>query len=272
MKNKKSLWWIVAVITLPFVVMLGLHIGIALGNYFRININVPNVNAATWFMFFGSYLGGVMTLGGVMITLRHERNIFQYQNAIENIEREKEKIGNAVCGFNLLSPGVLYMQVNELLASSVEVSASDMATIRLHVNEEMHRALAIRTELEFATDIYSMAGNCAVCKKPCRVQSILPEFIKTYDLIGAKIYDTLSKINDYILTCERNRAYRRMNGCENQIVDLKLYQDEISAALNEITKFNQNEIQRLVFLGKEYIEQKKQNAYKNCFSIKDKEI
>lgn len=101
MRNKKSLWWIVAVITLPFVVMLGLHISIALGNYFRININVPNVDVATWFMFFGSYLGGVM------ITLRHERNIHQYENRMENIEREKQTIGNAVCGFNLLAPSVV---------------------------------------------------------------------------------------------------------------------------------------------------------------------
>lgn len=107
MRNKKSLCWIVAVITLPFVVMLGLHISIALGNYFRININVPNVDVATWFMFFGSYLGGVMTLGGVMITLRHERNIHQYENRMENIEREKQTIGNAVCGFNLLAPSVV---------------------------------------------------------------------------------------------------------------------------------------------------------------------
>lgn len=139
------------------------------------------------------------------------------------------------------------MQINEMLVSPVAVSASDMATIRLHVNEEMHRALVIRTESEFATDIYSMAGNCAVCKKPCKIQSILPEFIKTYDLIGAKIYDTLSKINDYILIFERNQTYRTMNGCENQIVDLKPYQDESAIALNEISKFNQNEIQRLFF-------------------------
>ena len=270
MRNKKSHWWIATVIALPFVVMLGLHIGIALGNYFHININVPNVDAASWFMFLGSYLGGVMTLAGVMITLRHERNIHQYENAIENIEREKKKIGNAVCGFNLLAPGALYMQVNEMLASPMVDNVSDMAAIRLHVNEEMNKALVIRTELEFDTDIYSMTGNCAVCKKPCRIQTVLPEFIKTYDLIGVKIYDTLSKINDYILTCERNQAYRSMNGCENQIVDIKPYQDEISIALNEIAKFNQNEIQRLVFLGKEYIEQKKQNVYKNCF--KDKEV
>lgn len=77
MRNKKSLWWIVAVIIMPFVVMLRLHIGIALGNYFHININVPNVDAATWFMFSGSYLGGVI------ITLRHERNIHQYENKLQ---------------------------------------------------------------------------------------------------------------------------------------------------------------------------------------------
>ena len=79
MKNKLSKWWFLVVLAIPFFLMLCLHIGIALGNYFGININVPNVDASTWFIFCGSYLGGTMTLAGVMITLKHERSIHQYE-------------------------------------------------------------------------------------------------------------------------------------------------------------------------------------------------
>ncbi|MDE5583591.1 MAG: hypothetical protein K2J08_07795 [Ruminococcus sp.] len=268
MKNKKSMWLIAVVVALPFLVMLGLHIGIALGNYFHININVPNIKAADWFMFFSSYLGGSMTLIGVTITLRYERNIHQYENALEKIEKEKEKIGNAICGFNLLVPSSLYLQVNEMLIPPKSASTSDIVAIRLRVNEEMNKLLTSKAELEFTTDIYFMGGNCTTCKKPCGLQSTIPEFIKTYEAIGVKIYSTLSKINDYILVSERNIAYR-YNGCENQIQDIKPYQNEINAALEEIAKFNENEIPHLKVLGRNYIEQKSQNAYKKCFPVKE---
>ena len=83
MKNKLSKWWFLAVLAIPLFLMLCLHIGIALGNYFGININVPNVDASTWFIFCGSYLGGIMTLAGVMVTLKHERGIRQYEKGTD---------------------------------------------------------------------------------------------------------------------------------------------------------------------------------------------
>lgn len=51
MKNRLSKWWFLVVLAVPFILMFCLHIGIALGNYFGININVPNVDASTWFVF-----------------------------------------------------------------------------------------------------------------------------------------------------------------------------------------------------------------------------
>ena len=268
MKNKKTLWWIVVVIALPFAIMLGLHIGIALGNYFHININVPNVDAAGWFMFFGSYLGGVMTLIGVIITLQHERKTHQYERSIDGIEREKEAIGKAICGFNLLTPGTLYLQVNEMLASPTGANTSELVSIRLCVNEAMNKALLANAELEFYTDIYFMEGNCTACKKQCELRTVVPEFIRTYNSAGQKLYDTLNKINNYILAIEQNHVSRAA-GPGSQINDLKPYQDSIDAFLEEIAKFNQHELQKLMVLGRKYIEQKKQNAYKNCFPVKE---
>ena len=54
MKNRLSKWWFLVVLAVPFILMFCLHIGIALGNYFGININVPNVDASTWFVFCGT--------------------------------------------------------------------------------------------------------------------------------------------------------------------------------------------------------------------------
>ena len=85
MKNKR-LWWILGIATAPFILMLCLHLGLAIQRYFRFNINVPNVEAADWFMFAGSYLGGAMTLLGVIVTLKYERRLNQHQQRIQSIE------------------------------------------------------------------------------------------------------------------------------------------------------------------------------------------
>ncbi len=211
-----------------------------------------------------------MTLAGVVITLSHERNIHQYENLIENINREKENIGNAICGFNLIAPRALYTQIIEMLASPTGYSTSDMVAIRLQVSEEMHKLLMAKSELMFSTDIYYMAGGCRACKKPCAIQTVLPEFIKTYESVGAKIYDTLTEINNYILALESNKSCKAA-GLESQIVDVKPHQNTIDAALEEIAELNQNEIQNLMVLGREYFEQKMQNAYRKCFPVKAKE-
>lgn len=104
MKNKFSKWWILLIVAIPFILMLCLHIGIALGNYFGITINVPNVDASTWFTFASSYLGGSMTLVGVMFTLRYERKVQHYEETLRNIEIEKDKLGRAICELNIFHP------------------------------------------------------------------------------------------------------------------------------------------------------------------------
>lgn len=111
MKNRLSKWWFLIVIVIPFLLMFCLHVGIALGSYFGININVPNVDASTWFIFCGSYLGGTMTLAGVMITLRHERSIHQYEKALESIEKERNGLGKVICELNLFAPSILLSAV-----------------------------------------------------------------------------------------------------------------------------------------------------------------
>ena len=58
MKRKKQIYLGIGIFIIPFFIMICLHIGIALGRYFNININVPEITAADWFMFAGSYLGG----------------------------------------------------------------------------------------------------------------------------------------------------------------------------------------------------------------------
>lgn len=291
MKNKKTMWWIAAVAVLPFIVMLGLHIGIALGNYFHININIPNVDAADWFMFFSSYLGGSMTLVGVMITLQHERRIHNYEKLLEDIEKEKEELGKAICELNLFAPSTLYQRFNSLHLTSEGYNSAEVAAIRQQISEEMQRINAEKIAVMLLTDIYEMTVKCAACKKPCRIQAILPEFQKTYEEVGGKIYNVFQMIDTYVVYCEQNAIYQALiNNChsvnqqckllgqpseydeavikeyESKIVDVKLQQEEINKNIIEICNYNKDKIPQLISFVREYIFIKKQNASKQCFS------
>lgn len=294
MKNKLSKWWFLVVLAIPFLLMFCLHIGIALGNYFGININVPNVDASTWFIFCGSYLGGTMTLAGVMLTLRHERNIHQYEKSMDSIEKEKDALGKAICDLNVFAPNTLYQQFNSLYITSKGYDPAEVATIRQQLSEEMRKINALKLETLFFTDIYAMTAGCSACKKPCRVQSILPEFQKIYEKVGSKLFELLQIVDAYVVVSVSNALYQALiTNCQqsnqrhqalgqppeyseaeieihkNKIIDIEPQRENLLALMNEVSKYNQNEIQQLSALAREYITTKQQNAYKKCFHGKE---
>lgn len=290
MKNRLSKWWFLIVITIPFFLMFCLHIGIALGNYFGININVPNVDASTWFIFCGSYLGGTMTLAGVMITLRHDRNFHQYEKSLESIDKEKEALGKAVCDLNIYAPSTLYQQFHSLHITSEGYDPAEVAAIRQQLSEEMRKINALKLETMFFTDIYAMTAKCSSCKMPCKIQTILPEFQKTYEKVGSKIFELLQMIDSYVSTSFSNGLYRALvincqqsnqqhqalgqppkydeteiENYKNKIIDTDPQRAKILSAMDEVSKYNQSEIQQLSALAREYISVKQQNAYKSAF-------
>lgn len=294
MKNKLLKWWFLVVLAIPFLLMFCLHIGIALGNYFGININVPNVDASTWFIFCGSYLGGTMTLAGVMLTLRHERNIHQYEKSMDSIEKEKDALGKAICDLNVFAPNTLYQQFNSLYITSKGYDPAEVATIRQQLSEEMRKINALKLETLFFTDIYAMTAGCSACKKPCRVQSILPEFQKIYEKVGSKLFELLQIVDAYVVVSVSNALYQALiTNCQqsnqrhqalgqppeyseaeieihkNKIIDIEPQRENLLALMNEVSKYNQNEIQQLSALAREYIATKQQNTYKKCFHGKE---
>lgn len=294
MKNRLSRWWFLIVLVVPFLLMFCLHIGIALGNYFGININVPNVDASTWFIFCGSYLGGAMTLAGVMMTLRHERSIHQYEKTLETIETERDGLGKAICELNLFAPSTFYQQFNCLRITSTGYDPAEVAVIRQRLAEEMQKINTAKLEAMFFTDIYVMPGGCPTCKMPCRIPTILPEFQKTYEKVGNQIFTLLQMIDSYIVVCNQNAIRRALiNNCqqinqqqqslgrppehdeaeikgyENEIINVESQQNEIITAMIEISKYTQTEIPQLTALAREYVAVKQKNAYKNCFPGKE---
>lgn len=294
MKNKLSKWWILVVILIPFLLMFCLHIGIALGNYFGININVPNVDASTWFIFYGSYLGGTMTLAGVMITLKHERSINQYEKALEVIEKERDGLGKAICELNLFAPSTLYQRFSGLRTTNTGYDPAEIAAIRQQIAEEMHKINTAKLEAMFFTDVYVIPVECSTCKTLCRIPAILPEFQKTYEKVGNQIFTVLQKIDSYIFICNQNAIRTALiTNCqqsnqqhqslgqppkydeaeikryESEIVNVELQQNDIIAAINEVNKYSQTEIPQLTALAREYVAVKQKNAYKRCFPSKE---
>ena len=294
MKNKLSKWWFLVVLVIPFILMFCLHIGIALGNYFGININVPNVDASTWFIFCGSYLGGTMTLAGVMLTLRHERNIHQYEKSVDSIDKEKDALGKAICDLNVFAPSTLYQRFNSLPITSKGYDSAEVAAIRQQLSKEMRKINALKLETMFFTDIYAMTAGCSACQKPCRVRSILPEFQKIYEKVGSRLFELLQMIDAYVAVSVSNALYQALiancqqsdqqqalrqppeyseaeiENYKSKIIDIERQRENLLAIMEEVSKFNQNEIQQLSALAREYIAVKQQNAYKKCFSDKSK--
>lgn len=210
MKNRLSKWWFLVVLAVPFILMFCLHIGIALGNYFGININVPNVDASTWFVFCGSYLGGTMTLAGVMVTLRHERGIHQYEKAMEIIEKERDGLGKVICELNLFAPSILYQRFNSLRITSTGYNPVEVAAIRQQLAEEMQKINTVKLKAMFFTDIYAIPSGCSTCKNSCRIPTVLPEFQKTYEKISNRIFTVLEMIDSYIAVCDKNAIKRAL--------------------------------------------------------------
>lgn len=285
MKNRFSKLWILVIVIIPFLLMFCLHVGIALGDYFNVNINVPNVDASSWFMFSGSYLGGAMTLVGVMMTLKHERNIHQFGEELKGIDIEREKIGKIICEIDLYAPGMVFQNFCSLaITREGRYNLNEISSIRYQILEEQKKINTAKLEMESFTDIYS-SFQCDGCKEPCRLPLVVQEFQKIFTQVGSKQYELLQKIDFYIYNSYNNALNKAMiielsnvntadsgyskepliREYQSKLVPLDSKKEDIEASLKEISNYNQDEIQRLIGLSKEYIFIKKQNARKKCF-------
>lgn len=130
--------------------------------------------------------------------------------------------------------------------------------------------------------------------RACRIQSILPEFQKLYEKVGGKLFELLQMTDSYIVICVSNALYQALvincqqanqkrqafgqppqyseveiENYKSEIIDIQPQREKLFTAMEEISKYNQNEIQRLSALAREYIALKQQNAYNKCFPAKE---
>jgi len=213
---------------------------------------------------------------------------------MDSIEKEKDALGKAICDLNVFAPSTLYQQFNSLYITSKGYDPAEVAAIRQQLSEEMRKINALKLGTLFFTDIYAMTAGCSACKKPCRVQSILPEFQKIYEKVGSKLFELLQIVDAYVVVSVSNALYQALiTNCQqsnkrhqalgqppeyseaeieihkSKIIDIEPQRENLLALMNEVSKYNQNEIQQLSALAREYIATKQQNAYKKCFHGKE---
>lgn len=288
-KQKLLKFWLGVMFITPFLLMFGLHIGNALGTYFGININVEGISSSDWFMFAGSYLGGAMTLIGVTITLQQERKSQHYQDELHNIEQEREHLGHAIGGLNVITPTTIYERFMELPIMPMGYNPLDVSLIRQLISQERENINKLRLEVIFLTDIYESAA-CTTCKSPCGLKEVRLEFQKVYDEMANQFFAIYQKIENFIVANENNLRYQRIlndfrqkkggpqeermdyfydestiKAYENKIVDVKHMQQEIVAELDVINEFNKKEIIQLTTLARGYIAVRRQNVEKRCY-------
>ena len=289
-KNKAPKWWLLAIVATPLLLMLCLHIGIALGQYFGININVPGIGAADWFLFAGSYLGGAMTLLGVVATLKHERSIHRHQLMIESIEKEKALLNSIVARLDFFAPSICYTEFASALSICEWNKHPDFSSVRRRIAESMSSLNQASTDLLIGTDMKCQPAECNNCSHPCRLPAVRNEFLSLYDAAGKQLYDTLAQldvfvndtyqntINDQLIAlCQQEIAQCKNTGAvpthtEKDIelarqrkVDLDAKSQALKVALQTVANLNQKERLQLINLAREYIFLRLQNAKRDCF-------
>ena len=204
MKRKKYIYLGIGIFIIPFLIMVCLHIGIAVGRYFNININVPNVSAADWFMFIGSYLGGVMTLSGVMITLRYERNSHEYQLAVASIKEERCNISSLIEKIDVFAPSICYINFISVISIKEYDKLPDFSNVRNEIAKYLQKIYQSRTELTLCTDILFSSKNCYTCKQLCKLSEVQNDFSTTYNKVSKLLDDTLRFLYTYIVDTYQN--------------------------------------------------------------------
>ena len=293
MLDKLKKHWVWGVIAAPFLLMLLLHLGIAVSEYTGFNFNIEGINAADWFMFAGSYLGGAITLGGVVLTLKHERKVHQHQIRIDEINKEKELLVNAISELDFYSISIIYNHFRELEITNTGYRGVEVAEIQRKISEVQRTVNEQLIVITAGTEMYAnMTQQCSGCKTPCGLSKTCGEFRGIYDRITKDLYETLSLLSQHIEQCEANvmkdaviRQYQLENAqctpgqplphppeelrmAESLKTDVSQNITKLRESINRMAGYTQREIPQLINLVREYHIIRSKNAERVCFSEK----
>ena len=284
--NRNKIILLASIIVIPLVLMFILHIGIALGNYCHVSISIEDVSSKDWFMFFGSYLGGVMTLFGVLYTLNYEQKEQQYHLVIDELNNEKTKLAFLINKLDVFLPIKIIQHFTSLPIQKEGYNSNDLAALKKWIIDELDNVFRLKRELLLLTYMCSEDMECSLCEHKCNLVIIKTKFQKIYTEIADEIYMILQDINDYINVESNNVRYKSLiilckqrNELAEKIGEKQIYVDEIkkyeskivdtdeqvkiiTSKSIEISHYNEKEMWELTNLAISYIDIQKQNALK----------
>ena len=277
LKMKKRFYMLVLMI-LPLTLMFLLHMCIAIGNYLNISININNVFAKDWFMFYASYLGGCMTLVGVIFSMSNERKLSQFQIGMEAIEKEKMKLASLINQINVFLPVTILQHFLGLAILKDGYDAKEIAIIRRMIIDELNNIFIAKREMLLLTSIYIPFADVYDSKQQGDLLTMQHQFQKRYELVVDDIYKCLQSIDTYINIENNNMRYKCMiilckerddlanrvgEKCkdervmyESKIVNTTEMINEITSAARKIMLYNEKEIWELTNLSINYTKYK----------------
>jgi len=264
--NLKKYWLLIAI--LPFAIMILLHIGIFINKLTNINFNIPNISAADWFIFAGSYLGGVITLGGVILTIKHERTINLKQVRLSEVFQEKEKLGEILSKVNLYAPEAYYQEYSSI--TETQSSNENLSSIRKALVEEKGILSSLRNEFIFSTNVWINAKAYNESEQKCELNMVSHEIVELYNKINSILFNTYITFDDLISlyqsreNFEKNITEKHADYCDIDVFDKNT---ELMIQLDIIRNMEYNEYEKLITLCKKYIEIKNTMIVDNSDNI-----
>ncbi len=276
MIGKLKKHWVWGVVAAPFVLMILLHLGIAIFEYTGFNFNIQGVDAPDWFIFAGSYMGGVMTLVGVILTIHYQRKSNFKQQKFTEILKERETLGNIISRLDLLGPSGCYQEYTSLVSAEY-AQIPNLSNIRRNIVDKMGILNQLRAEINLSTDIMAMPTECASCNHQCRLISLRPEFQVLYTTVNQNLLDAYAALDTFIvaslnnclieerklISMQQNYAAQSQgkaipytqsffNELDSRKIHTKDLEQKVRDKLNIITGMNSNEYVRLITLCREY--------------------
>lgn len=268
--------------------MFLLHISIALGNYFNININIENIYPSDWFMFFSSYLGGSVALIGVILTIRHSTSVHNHQIAMGRLQEERNIIVQAISQLDTMEPISIFKLFASMNNEYINISTSELALINDRIYIMQHKIINSRISMFVSSNATNINPNCNICKTPCMLKTVIPEILENFENLTDTLNHTLNLLDDYIRKSVENtnisKEIKRLenekmkninssfinyddkiNSLQNKYFILAHDADELLKMCKKCSKMNANEITKLIGLTRIYIIEKENNSHKYCF-------
>lgn len=292
MKFKKNCWFALLALP-PFLIIGGLHIGNLINDTFpSVNINPFSIGNIEWFLFFGSYLGGVCTLIAVYFTMKQNQRVTTYQQEMQIYANEATVISNTLSSFNLWFVDKVFTEISNIKISNKVFDEIQVVSLIKSIIEEREKITQHQIKLALETSIYQ--DNCGRCKNKykCEKGKVIIAFSRDYTDTFNKQYKSLSDLKEYVDIKTNNLKNSKIIGIANNIMNNasqftsqevqeaedvniqatmqmredKVLFEEIKKHVFELESMQENQMKNLVSLSKKYIAVCRNLAYSqmNC--------